>query len=77
MRDRRRPTVPLNVMLSYDIMGIQRPYLVLSTDNKGASPTASEASGPNCMDIVDTDGETGTEIEGELLGASTWAVAGV
>ena len=76
MRDRHRPTVPLNVMLSYDVIGIHRPYLVVSTDNKEASPTASEASGPDCMDIVDTDGETGTEIGGELSGTSIWAAAG-
>ena len=62
MRDRRRPTVPLNVMLRSDIMGIQLPYLVVSTDNKEASPSANEASAPDCMDILDIDAETGTEI---------------
>ena len=34
MRDRRRSTVPLNVILSCNLTGIHWPYLVLSTDNE-------------------------------------------
>ena len=75
VRDQRRPTVPLNVILSYDLTGIQRPYPVLSTDNKEASPAVSEVSGPDCMGMVDVGAEAGTEIGADVLGTSIWAVA--
>ena len=75
VRDQRRPTVHLNVILSYDLTGIHRPYLVLSTDNKEASPSVSEVSGPDCMGMVDVDAETSTEVGAEVLGTSIWAVA--
>ena len=43
------------------------------------SPTASEVSGPDCMEIADIDVETGREIGETILGASVQAsvVAGV
>ena len=37
MRDQRRPTVPLNVLLGYDLTGIHWLYLVLSTNNEEAN----------------------------------------
>ena len=37
MRDRRRLTVPLNVVLGYNLTGVHWPYLVPSTDNEEAN----------------------------------------
>ena len=37
MHDRRRPTVPLNVVLDYNLTEIRWFYLVLSTDDEEAN----------------------------------------